>query len=119
MSTHARGRQSEELACAALRAAGLRILETNYRCPHGELDIIAEHGELVCIVEVRSRAAADLGLPEETIDHRKRARLRRAAEHWVLARGERRQLRFDVVAILFGGPAPEVTWYPGAFEFDS
>ena len=76
-------RERRDAILPAIRAAGFRIVTTNYRCPHGELDIVAEQADLLCFVEVRSRASAELGAPEETIDRRKRARVIHAAEHYL------------------------------------
>jgi putative endonuclease len=119
-STFQKGRAGEALARQTLVDAGFQIIAANYRCPHGELDLVAERADLLCFVEVRTRASSELGLPEETIDARKRARVHRAAEHWLTTTGTPpRAMRFDVIAIVTGEEPPRITWIQGAFEVDS
>jgi putative endonuclease len=105
-TTRARGQRAERAASDYLLARGYRILESNFRCPRGELDIIAEDDNgVLCFVEVRSRTRGpkDFGRPLETIGNDKRKRVIRAAEHYVFERqlDEARAMRFDVVGVLF------------------
>jgi putative endonuclease len=94
------GAAGEQLAAGWLERAGLRLLARNYRCPGGEVDIVAEdHGELV-FGEVRTRRVGGLVGPEESITRRKQQRLRHAAEHYLQAAGAAdRPWRIDLVAI--------------------
>jgi putative endonuclease len=127
-STRARGLQCEVLAARFLEARGLVIVDRNVRAGGVELDIVAlapaGHGDRVdtaVFIEVRSREDDRAGLPEETVDGRKQARLRRGATAWLVGRDlwEQVAVRFDVVSVLFGGEnaeAPKITWIPGAFE---
>ena len=96
----ATGRAGERIAARYLEELGYRIVETNYRCALGEIDIIAEAaGELV-FVEVRSRRSGRAGLPEESIGSRKGDRLRRLAEAYLQAHPDRPyRCRLDVVAV--------------------
>jgi putative endonuclease len=95
------GRLGEELAAAHLRSRGLVIVARNVHLRHAELDLVALDGSTLCIVEVRLRSSDRFGSPEESLDARKLARLRRAAAQ-LLARGGLppfRDVRFDLVAV--------------------
>ncbi len=112
------GRWGERRCERYLRNKGLRTLARNYACKVGELDLImvAPDGTLV-FVEVRSRADERFGPVEDTITPAKRARVARAARHFLAAHKiEDRPLRFDVVAVILGrrGP-PQIRHYEHAF----
>ena len=83
-----------------LREKGYQVIESNYRCPHGEIDIIARDRDFLVFVEVRTRTSLDFGHPEESITHTKKERLRQVALHY---RQDREDLtpswRIDVVCI--------------------
>ncbi|MCX7846667.1 MAG: YraN family protein [bacterium] len=83
-----------------MRHRGLRILQRNYRCPHGEIDLVAEDGPTLVFVEVKTRAAESDELPEAALTPRKRHRLCRAARHFMQTfhTGDR-LFRFDLVGI--------------------
>jgi putative endonuclease len=99
-SRQAAGQAGERLAALWLERDGCRILHRNYRCPMGEIDLVAEdRGELV-FVEVRSRRVGGMVSPEESVNWKKQRRIVRAAEHYLQAmRLEERAWRVDVVAI--------------------
>lgn len=97
---HARGAAGEDAAVALLRRSGYRILARNYRCPRGELDIVAEDGDELVFVEVRTRRPGAMVGPLESIDARKQRQIVRAAEQYLLAKGGfERPWRVDVVAV--------------------
>jgi putative endonuclease len=90
----------EKLAKDYLKKRGYRIRESNYRCPEGEVDIIAEHGDYLVFVEVKTRRSLEFGSPEESITAEKRQRLRAVAAHYQQTHDKLPQLwRIDVVAI--------------------
>lgn len=93
---------------------GLELLERNAVCSGVELDLIARDGETIVFVEVRGRSDDQRGHPLETIDARKRGRLRRGATAWLVARGlwERVPVRFDVVALV----GDDIQWLQNAFD---
>ncbi|BFV57120.1 YraN family protein [Kitasatospora sp. CMC57] len=101
------GRYGEEVAARWLTAGGLRILERNWRCAEGELDIIALDGDTIAVCEVKTRSERGFQQPSEGIDQTKAARLRRLAERWL---GERWPEHFarlaDAVQAAGGLPAP-------------
>jgi len=108
------GAQAEQLACAHLEHAGLRLLTRNYRCPQGEIDLVMDDRGILVFVEVRYRRSAVYGSAAESVDRRKQARLQAAAAHYLLTHRLDRACRFDVVA-LSGAPA-RVDWLRDAFS---
>lgn len=103
------GRRGERIAERALRAAGFEILDRNWRCRDGELDLVARHGDAVVIVEVKTRTGLGFGHPFEAITPMKLARLRRLATAWLVENGPvdgARRVRIDAVAVLAPADAP-------------
>jgi putative endonuclease len=93
----------EKLAKDYLKKRGYRIRESNYRCPEGEVDIIAEHNDYLVFVEVKTRRSREFGSPEESITAEKREKLRAVAAHYQQTHDKLPQLwRIDVVAIELG-----------------
>ena len=76
------GRLGEKLAKGFLKKRGYRILETNYRCPEGEIDIIAKHKDYLVFVEVRTKTSLKFGSPEESITTAKKRKLITTAYHY-------------------------------------
>ncbi|MDQ1121955.1 YraN family protein [Microbacterium trichothecenolyticum] len=102
------GRAGEERAVAFLIGDGYRIIARNWRCPQGEIDIVAERDGTIVVVEVKTRRSDEYGHPFEAIDRRKAARLWRVAmaflaQHRDLVRGL--QLRIDAIAVIGADPA--------------
>ncbi|MBS2032356.1 MAG: YraN family protein [Deltaproteobacteria bacterium] len=97
----ARGRAGESSAAEFLEAQGYRIVARNHHSRAGEVDLIAERGELLCFVEVRARAGSAIAAPEATVTRGKQRKVVLAALDYV-QRHEltERAIRFDVVAIL-------------------
>jgi putative endonuclease len=97
------GASAEYDATQLLVDAGYRIVERNYRCKAGELDIVARDGDVLVFVEVRSRSDGEHGSAFETIRHRKQHRVIRVARHYLEAVAPVfEECRFDVVAITAG-----------------
>jgi putative endonuclease len=96
------GALGEEIAVRFLVQEGYRILDRNYRCPAGEIDIIAEQGDTIRFVEVKTRAHAqtDLFAPEDAVDGLKRRHIRRAARHYLSPFREPSPAFFDIVSIV-------------------
>jgi putative endonuclease len=93
----------EKLAKDYLKRRGYRIRESNYRCPEGEVDIIAEHKDYLVFIEVKTRRSLEFGSPEESITAEKRERLRAVAVYYQQAHDNLpQQWRIDVVAIELG-----------------
>jgi putative endonuclease len=95
------GQQGEQLAAGFLTEAGLEILDSNWRCQHGEIDIVARDGEALVICEVKTRSGVRFGTPLEAITRQKAARLRRLAVAWVTAHSLFfEQIRIDAIGVL-------------------
>lgn len=99
-STVSRGRAGERRAVAFLEERGYRIVETNFRCRAGEIDIVAREGGDLVFVEVRTRADGRRGSAAETVDAKKRARVARVAEAYLALRAPSfSSCRFDVLGV--------------------
>lgn len=97
------GAAAELAATRLLLDRGYRIVERNFRCKAGELDIIARDGSILVFVEVRSRADAEHGQATEMIGPRKQRQVARVAAHYLAARQpDYEEIRFDVIAITAG-----------------
>ena len=95
------GRFGEDTAAAHLVRAGLVLLERNWRCREGEIDIVAIDGRVLVFCEVKTRSSAAFGSPAEAVSPAKLQRLRRLAAVWLAEHpGSWPELRFDVVSVL-------------------
>ncbi len=95
------GRFGEEIAVRHLRESGLTILERNWRCGSGEIDIVARDGDELVICEVKTRSGSGYGMPQEAVTRVKAERLRRLAAEWLAVRELRpNSVRFDVIAVV-------------------
>lgn len=101
------GKQGEALAAAYLQKKGFVIKEKNYRQKVGEIDIIAQEGNTLVFVEVKTRTTLRFGQPYEAITQQKQKQLRRVAEDY-LSRNKKQDsiVRFDVVSILMNSGKP-------------
>ncbi|HUT72966.1 MAG TPA: YraN family protein [Desulfatiglandales bacterium] len=111
------GKFGEDLARNRLKDLGYRVLETNYRCPLGEIDLIARDGETLVFVEIKTRRNQPSSLAKEAVHKRKQVQLSKAA----LAYMKHKNLwgskaRFDVVAIGVSDGKKEVEIIQDAFE---
>ncbi|MHB8420216.1 MAG: YraN family protein [Myxococcales bacterium] len=92
------GRQGEDAAAVALAREGYRILARNHGCRRGEIDIVAEEGDCLCFVEVRTRGGGAVS-PAETVDRSKQRRVVAAARDWLYRHPSERSIRFDVASV--------------------
>jgi putative endonuclease len=117
------GRFGEQLAVDRLQRAGLQVLDRNWRCREGEIDIVARDGSVLVFVEVKTRSSEAFGAPALAVNADKAARIRRLGLRWMM---ERRAagvsddwwsaLRFDVVSIIRCTPnGPDVQHIESAF----
>ncbi len=110
----------ERIAECYLRARGLRLVERNFVCHGGEIDLVMRAGETLVFVEVRFRSERAWVAPFESVDSHKRSRLCRAAANYVgresFAYGC--PVRFDIIGITRRGRSTRVNWLPAAFECD-
>ena len=97
----ARGIAGEDVAAAWYLSQGYEILDRNWRCRAGELDLVVRRGAEVVFCEVKSRSTTMFGAPQEAVTHDKRQRIRHLAARWIEgSRFRPAQIRFDVAAIL-------------------
>ena len=94
------GAYGEQVAVGHLVEAGLVVLDRNWRCPAGELDIVARDGDTLVFCEVKTRRGDRHGSPAEALVAAKTARLRRLAARWLATSGVRAStIRFDVISV--------------------
>jgi putative endonuclease len=115
------GERGETAACGFLKDHGYEILEKNYKCKLGEIDVIARRQGRLAFIEIKTRTSTQFGTPQEAVDFRKQEKIFKVAQ-WYLK--ERKSLKspvaFDVVAILWKeGQSPEIRLIADAFEKES
>ena len=111
------GKRGEELAAAHLAEAGYRIIERNYRCLFGEIDIVAEEGETLVFVEVKSRRSEAYGDPQLAVGYEKQKKISRIAMHYLKEKRLcHRSARFDVVAVKLLPAGHRIELIRNAFE---
>ena len=109
------GKEGERIAERYLLKKGYKLVERNYRCPSGELDLIVLDRRVVVFVEVKSRRSAEYGSPDRAIDSAKQANITRAARSYATRAGiPWNQVRFDTVSIIFTEP-PSIVHNQDAF----
>lgn len=103
------GRYGEDLAARHLEDDGFVVLERNWRCELGELDIVARDGDCLVLCEVKTRSSLRHGSPFEAVTERKLHRIERLGLAWMRARAVRpRSMRVDVVSVLRPTHGPSV-----------
>ena len=116
---HARtrfGHRGEDLAVSHFKRDGYRVVDRNYRCPGGEIDLVAVKGDVLVFCEVKTRTDDRFGSPAEAVGRAKQARLRRLAAQWMAQhRPGPVDIRFDVVSVIVRNGHREVTHIPDAF----
>ncbi len=114
---HPAGKSGEDLAARYLAAHGYRLRERNYRCPAGEIDIIAESGGVLCFIEVKQRSGLSYGFPAEAVTRAKQRHIVRTAQHYLQSHPglAKRPCRFDVIAL---SPQTAPQLIPDAFQAD-
>lgn len=99
-----RGRWGEDVAAEHLTGMGMEIIDRNWRCRHGEIDIVARDGQDIVICEVKTRGSQRFGTPLSAVTSTKVRRLRILASRWLAAHEARaRKVRLDVVGIVIDG----------------
>ena len=100
MNTKAIGDKGETIAVNYLTNAGYVILERNYRCKQGEIDIIAQKCDVLVFIEVKTRRTLRYGTPGAAVDYKKQQRIIRSAAWYIRCRDVNMHCRFDVVEVL-------------------
>lgn len=114
--TESIGSRMEEAAAHYLAAAGLHIVESNFRTRCGEIDLVARDGDILVFVEVRYRRSRAFGGAAASVDRRKQQKLLIAANHYLQQKRLDCTCRFDVVAIDGVGSNQQIEWIKSAFE---
>lgn len=109
------GSSYEKLAEAYLKEQGYEILQMNYRCKLGEIDIVARADSYLVFIEVKYRRDASCGLPQEAVDRPKQRTICRVADYYCLTHSyvENTPCRFDVVAVC----GTEIQLFQNAFDY--
>jgi putative endonuclease len=111
------GREGERLAELYLRKKGYTLVQRNYRCSGGELDLIVLDRRVIVFVEVKTRTGSGFGTPFEAVESRKQQRMIRAAQVFLAEkRLQQRDARFDVVGVSWPGREPVIEHIENAFD---
>ena len=111
------GKEGEKIAAAYLKKNGYRIIEKNYRCVLGEIDIIAREKGALVFVEVKTRKSAELGYPEQAVGINKQKKMSQLALWYLQKKNADTGARFDVVAITISTSGNEIKLIKNAFDF--
>jgi putative endonuclease len=111
------GKWGEDLALQKVKKLGYRCIVRNYRCPLGEVDLIARDGDTLVFIEIKTRKGRSLEYAKEAVDRRKRRQLSKVALAYMKANGcSEARARFDVVVINLEGKEEEIEVVRNAFE---
>jgi putative endonuclease len=111
------GKFGEELALKKIRRLGYKKIICNYRCPLGEVDLIARDGDTLVFIEIKTRKGKSIECVKEAVDARKRRQLSKVALAYMKSRNCCDvKARFDVVAISLKGDKPQIEVIKNAFE---
>ncbi|OGQ65929.1 MAG: YraN family protein [Deltaproteobacteria bacterium RIFCSPLOWO2_12_FULL_42_16] len=111
------GKRGETLAISFLKKNGYRIIESNFRCRYGEIDIVAQDGKTVAFIEVKTKTSNRFGSPTQAVDSRKQRQVSKTALAYISQkRLTNYSARFDVVGINIKGSNSEIELIKNAFE---
>jgi putative endonuclease len=111
------GKEGERIAEQFLKKKGYKLVERNYRCAAGEIDLILLDRRVIVFVEVKTRTGHGFGTPLEAVEFRKQRKMIHAAQYFLSAKGlHQREARFDVVGISWPQSEPLVEHIENAFE---
>lgn len=110
------GAQAEQTAARFLQQQGMRLIQANYRCRFGEIDLILKDGATLVFAEVRMRSRSDFGGAAASIDSRKQAKLVHTAQHYLSGLPSTPPCRFDAVLMATPDGESGIEWVKNAFE---
>lgn len=110
------GAVAEQAAAHFLQQQGLRLIQANYRCRYGEIDLVLKDGNTLVFAEVRMRSGNGFGGAAASIDARKQARLIHTAQHFLSSLPSTPPCRFDAVLMATPDGASGIEWIKNAFE---
>ena len=112
------GQLAEDSACRYLQTQGLSLVERNYCCPRGEIDLIMKDNKTTVFIEVRYRRNTRFGSGAESVDRRKQDKLLATAAHYLQKnpKAAKSICRFDVVSLTMNNGEQTLDWIPDAFQ---
>jgi putative endonuclease len=111
------GKWGEDLALKKVKKLGYKCIARNYRCPVGEVDLIAKDGDTLVFIEIKTRRGRSLGYAKEAVNQRKRRQLSKVALAFMKTNGcSETRARFDVVVINLDGGSQEIEVVRNAFD---
>ncbi len=112
------GKEGEKIAANFLKKNGYRIIDKNFRCPLGEIDIVAREKGAIVFVEVKTRKSSKLGYPEQAVGIKKQKKMSQLAL-WFMQKEKfiDTSARFDVVAITMLSSGNEIKLFKNAFDY--
>ena len=93
------GKDGEDKACNYLKSKKYKILEKNYRCLYGEIDIIAKYNNTLVIIEVKYRKSAKFGKGYEAVNYTKQQKIIKTLQYYINEKNVKMPVRFDVISI--------------------
>ena len=113
------GKIGEDLACKEIKRLGYKKIIRNYRCPLGEIDVIAKDGDTLVFLEIKTRKKGNLVYAKEAVNERKKRQISKVALAYLKDNDMNEiKARFDVVAVSFRGKEPEIEIIRNAFDLD-
>ncbi|OGP82480.1 MAG: YraN family protein [Deltaproteobacteria bacterium RBG_16_54_11] len=112
------GSRGEDLAVQYLKKRGFKVIERNYHCQWGEIDLIAREKNTLVFIEIKARSSSEYGLPQEAVDRFKQKKLIEVARYYLAERHLTEDIpaRFDVVAIHLTPAGPQIELIKDAFQ---
>jgi len=112
------GSKGEDLAVRYLTKKGYKVIERNYRCQWGEIDLVAREGDTLVFVEIKSRSSSGFGLPQDAVGRFKQEKLIQVARAYMAEHRlpETIPARFDVVAVQLTTSSPDIELIQDAFQ---
>ena len=112
------GQQAEDSACHYLKSQGLSLVERNYFCSRGEIDLIMKDNSTTVFIEVRFRRNTRFGSGAESVDYRKQKKLLATASNYLQKnpKAARSACRFDVISLTVNNGEQQLDWIPDAFQ---
>ena len=110
-----RGKKGEELARVYLEQNGFHILHVHWQAGHKELDIVAERGKMLHVVEVRSRTEPCLVEPPQTVQYEKQRNVISAARSYIYKYRIDKEVQFDIISVIFEPDETKIEYIPNAF----
>ena len=112
------GVKGEDLAVRYLKKKGFKVIQRNYHCPLGEIDLIAREGDTLVFIEIKARSSSEYGLPQDAVDRFKQKKIIQAAKTYLAEHHLTEDIpaRFDVVAIHLTPAGPDIELIKDAFQ---